>query len=140
MRSIHRFFGFVAPAACALVVVSSSVSASTRGELKDVPTPVTSRGDGPADHKGKDEPVRVRTSSPRAAASNGARHDTVRVNINTADVKELMTLSGVGRKAAEKIVEYRDAHGPFKKSDELRKVDGVGAGILEKNRDRIVTK
>jgi competence protein ComEA len=62
------------------------------------------------------------------------------VNINTADVKALTALTGVGRKLAEKIVEYRDAHGPFKKPEELRKVEGVGNGLWEKNRDRIVVK
>lgn len=63
-----------------------------------------------------------------------------KVDINSADVKELMTLDGVGRKLAEKIVEYRHAHGPFKKAEELRKVDGVGAGLWERNRDRVVAK
>jgi len=63
-----------------------------------------------------------------------------RVNINTASVKELMTLAGVGRRVAEKIVEYRDAHGPFKKPEDLRKVQGVGAGLFEKNRERIAVK
>lgn len=63
-----------------------------------------------------------------------------RVNINRADVKELMTLSGIGRKVAERIVEYRDAHGPFKKPEDLRKVDGIGAGLFERNRERIVIK
>ena len=62
------------------------------------------------------------------------------VNINTADVKELMKLEGVGRRVAEKIVEYRDTHGPFKKPDELRKVEGVGSGLWERNRARIVIK
>jgi len=62
------------------------------------------------------------------------------VNINTADVKELMTLDGIGHKVAEKIVQYRDAHGDFKKPDEIRKVDGVGHGLWEKNRERIVVK
>ena len=56
------------------------------------------------------------------------------------DVKELMKLDGVGRQVAEKIVEYRDAHGPFKKPEELRKVEGVGNGLWERNRTRIVIK
>ena len=60
------------------------------------------------------------------------------VNINTADVKELMKLEGVGRRVAEKIVEYRDTHGPFKKPEELRKVEGIGSGLWERNRSRIV--
>jgi competence protein ComEA len=63
-----------------------------------------------------------------------------KVNINTADVKGLMRLSGIGRSVAERIVEYRDAHGPFKKPEELRKVEGVGAGLWERNRERIVVK
>ena len=62
------------------------------------------------------------------------------VNINTADVKSLMTLDGVGHKVAEKIVEYRDAHGPFKKAEDVRKVEGIGGGLWERNRERIVVK
>jgi competence protein ComEA len=73
-------------------------------------------------------------------AEKSQRDARDKVNINTADVKTLMTLTGVGRKVAEKIVEYRDNHGPFKKADELRKVDGVGNGVWEKNRERVVIK
>ena len=62
------------------------------------------------------------------------------VNINTAGVKQLMTLEGIGQKVAEKIVEYRTAHGPFKKPDEIRKVQGVGTSLWERNRERIVVK
>ena len=69
------------------------------------------------------------------AAAVGAK-----ININTADAKELTKLEGVSRSLAEKIVQYRDAHGPFKKATDLRKVDGVGDGVWEKNRQRIVVK
>ena len=65
---------------------------------------------------------------------------TQKVNINSASVKELMALEGVGHKLAEKIVEYRDAHGPFRKAEDLRKVEGVGGVLWEKNRERIVIK
>lgn len=63
---------------------------------------------------------------------------SARVNINTADVKTLMTLDGVGRRVAERIVEYRQAHGPFKRPEEIRRVEGIGAGLWERNRARIV--
>jgi competence protein ComEA len=63
-----------------------------------------------------------------------------RININTAGVDELMKLSGVGRSLAEKIVQHRDAHGLFKKAGDLRKVEGVGGALWEKNRARIVVK
>ena len=72
---------------------------------------------------------------PEAAAAPGER-----VNINTADVPRLMTLQGIGRRVAEKIVEYRGTHGPFKKPEEIRRVEGVGAGLWERNRARIVVE
>jgi competence protein ComEA len=62
------------------------------------------------------------------------------VNINTADVKALMTLTGIGEKVAQRIVAYREANGPFKAPEELRKVSGVGPSLWEKNRARIVVK
>ncbi len=63
-----------------------------------------------------------------------------RVNINTADVPTLMTLDGIGRRVAERIVEYRQTHGPFKKPEEIRRVEGVGAGLWQRNRERIVVE
>jgi competence protein ComEA len=83
------------------------------------------------------------TPSPAAAATetlSASTHVGDKVNINTADVKELMTLAGVHHNVAERIVKYRDEHGPFKKPEDLRKVDGVGGGLFDKNRERIVVK
>lgn len=77
---------------------------------------------------------------PRTTESSAEAPAGTPVNINTAGVKELMKLEGVGRQVAQKIVEYRDAHGPFKKPEELRKVEGVGTGLWERNRARIVIK
>ena len=75
------------------------------------------------------------TSTVSAAVGSDAK-----VNINTASTKELTTLGGVGPKLAERIVEYRDAHGPFKKPEDLKKVEGVGKALFERNRERVVTK
>lgn len=63
-----------------------------------------------------------------------------KVNINTASVKELQNLDGIGRAVAQRIVEYREAHGPFKRGEDLRKVEGVGPATFERNRERIVVK
>jgi len=63
-----------------------------------------------------------------------------KININTADVTDLMKLHGIHHHLAEKIVKYRDEHGLFKKAEDLRKVDGVGGGLWDKNRERIVVK
>lgn len=48
------------------------------------------------------------------------------INLNTATVKELESLPGVGTKTAERIIEYRTKQGPFKKIEELMNVQGIG--------------
>ena len=117
-----------------LVLAAPSFAAADRADKPALRSTAPSHVDAPRDHADKDRPVRVRDTE----KSRPDAHD--RININTADVKSLMTLTGVGRKVAEKIVEYRDSHGPFKKADEIRKVEGVGNGVWERNRERIVVK
>jgi len=63
-----------------------------------------------------------------------------KININTASMKELQKLDGVGRGVAQRIIEYREANGPFKRGEDLRKVEGVGAATFDRNRERIVVK
>ena len=65
----------------------------------------------------------------------------VRVNINTADAATLADkLKGVGIRKAEAIVAMRQAKGKFSTLQQLDEVKGIGPGILEKNRDRIIFK
>ena len=81
------------------------------------------------EEKDKERPVRVKVDA-----------KDVKVNINEASKTELMKLAGVGAGSAQKNIEYREAHGPFKKAQDLEKVDGVGKGVLEKNSGRITVK
>ncbi len=48
------------------------------------------------------------------------------VNINTASASEFENLPGIGAKTAQRIVEYRQKNGPFKKIEELMNVRGIG--------------
>src|SRR5512136_2309520 len=48
------------------------------------------------------------------------------VNINTATVQELQLLPRVGPALAQRIVDFRTANGPFKASEELVRVKGIG--------------
>ena len=82
--------------------------------------------------------VATAAESRAASAGGGEAHD--KININTASAKELQKLDGVGHTVAERIVHYREEHGPFKRGEDLRKVEGIGAGLWERNRDRIVVK
>ena len=134
MLTIRRPFVLFALVAFLLAVLVGPRALGADQSEKPTVRSAPAHADAPKEQHDKDHPARVRPAPHHASSA----HDTV--NINTADVKELMTLTGVGRKVAEKIVEYRDTHGPFKKADELKKVDGVGNGVWEKNRERVVTR
>lgn len=60
-----------------------------------------------------------------------------KVNINTANLTELMTIRGIGEAKAKSIVEYRETHGTFKSIDELKNITGIKDGVLDKIRDSI---
>lgn len=60
-----------------------------------------------------------------------------KININTADVSELMKLEEIGENKAKAIIEYRKKNGKFRTPDEITNVDGIGVRILEKNIDKI---
>ena len=48
------------------------------------------------------------------------------VNLNTASAADLESLPGIGAKTAERILEYRQKNGPFKKIEDLMNVKGIG--------------
>jgi competence protein ComEA len=59
------------------------------------------------------------------------------VNINTAGSETLQTLPGIGPALAGRIIDYRDAHGPFVAVEDLLNVKGIGEVTLEKLRPLI---
>lgn len=59
------------------------------------------------------------------------------LNINTATAAQLETLDGIGQVLAQRIVDYRNANGPFASVDDLLEVNGIGPGILETIRPQI---
>ena len=66
--------------------------------------------------------------------------DSGKINLNKATVEELAQLNRIGMKYAERIVKYREDNGPFKTTEELTKVPGIGVKTLELNKDRILVE
>lgn len=63
-----------------------------------------------------------------------------RVNINKASAQELAKLKKVGPKYAVRIVEHRQKYGPFKLTEELMEVPGIGPGTYNRIKDKIIAQ
>jgi competence protein ComEA len=68
--------------------------------------------------------------SPSAAAAGSPAATTGPVSLNAATAEQLDTLPGVGPVTAQKIVAYRQAHGPFTSVDGLDAIPGIGPARL----------
>ncbi|TQJ66701.1 competence protein ComEA [Arthrobacter sp. SLBN-100] len=75
----------------------------------------------------------IESGAPEAGASpdGGGGTPGSKVNLNTAGVEELDGLPKVGPVLAQRIVDWRKEHGPFKAVEELDAIDGVGPKMLE---------
>lgn len=59
------------------------------------------------------------------------------ININTATVQELTTLTGIGESRALAIIAYREENGLFQSIDGIKKVAGIKEGLFEKIKNQI---
>ena len=60
-----------------------------------------------------------------------------KINLNTATLEQLVTLKRIGPKYGQRIIDYREAHGPFEKIEDIMKVKGVGQKTFNANKDTI---
>ena len=59
------------------------------------------------------------------------------VNINQADLAELMTLAGIGEAKAQLIIDYRTENGSFSSIEDIMKISGIKEGIYNRIKDQI---
>lgn len=65
---------------------------------------------------------------------------TGKVNINAADSAELEMLPGIGPVIAQRILDYRQAYGPFVQIEDIMEVTGIGPATFDKLQDLITTE
>jgi competence protein ComEA len=74
---------------------------------------------------------------PGAAGAEGAPASGSKVSLAVATVEQLDELPGIGPVTAQKIVDWRTAHGPFASVEDLDDVPGIGPAKVEQLRDLV---
>jgi competence protein ComEA len=81
----------------------------------------------------------VKINSPLKVIVN-AYQDIGKINLNTADKEQLKSLSGIGEKLAQRIINYRNQRGGFKEPEELKNIKGISDDKYEKIKDSVIVK
>lgn len=83
------------------------------------------------------ENVAPATANSQVNGSAQQEESSDKINLNTATLAELQTISGIGAKRAQDIIDYRDANGGFSSVDDLANVSGIGEKTLEKLKSEV---
>jgi competence protein ComEA len=87
--------------------------------------------------KGEMPPSAAAPPDGAVSGGGGPAGASGKVNINTATVGQLEELPGIGEVIAQRIVDYRTQHGPFKTVRDLLKVEGIGEKKFESIEDHV---
>ncbi|MBM7636568.1 competence protein ComEA [Streptococcus saliviloxodontae] len=70
-------------------------------------------------------------------ASPSESDESSKINLNKATLADLQTISGIGAKRAQDILDFRESRGGFKSVEDLKNVSGIGDKTLEKLKDEV---
>ena len=73
-----------------------------------------------------DEPIKIDIKQSVQIGDNQGKKD-----INNATLYDLQSISGVGETLANRIISYREMHGPIQSICELQAIDGIGLGRIK---------
>lgn len=79
-----------------------------------------------------DEPNTIERSQNAEISENDRVELLDKINLNTAGITDFMRLPGIGRAIAQRIVEYRDSNGPFRRIEDIMNVNGIGPARFER--------
>ncbi|MCD5410148.1 MAG: helix-hairpin-helix domain-containing protein [Clostridiales bacterium] len=71
---------------------------------------------------------------------SSAMNESGKININTANLEKLTSLTGIGDSFAQRIIDYRKKHGNFKSIEDIKNVKGIGESTFADIEDKISVK
>ena len=78
------------------------------------------------------------TTEPTSPSTEETIAITFPIHINLAEKEEFMALPGIGEVLAQRIVDYREEHGPFENTEGLLNVEGIGKKRMEEILELII--
>lgn len=96
--------------------------------------PLSAQGTGGGGNSGSGYPGSASAGAGGSGSSSAGMVSASegKVNLNTADLSQLQTLSGVGPVTAQKIIDYREETGGYGSVEDLKNVSGIGDKTFEK--------
>jgi competence protein ComEA len=76
----------------------------------------------------------VAIAAPATGSPSSKEGPSSPVDLNSASTEQLTEIPGIGKVMAQRIVEWRDQHGPFQRVEDLMKVKGIGEKSFQKLR------
>ena len=87
--------------------------------------------------KTEEKTTEILTEEPELSEETQHEEADSRMNINTAELEELMTLKGVGESRAQAIIAWRTEQGPFEKPEDIMQISGIKEGVYSRIKDQI---
>lgn len=86
------------------------------------------------------ETIIIPTAGMLKPTITSSAQEAAKINLNTADKNELMSLPGIGEKRADDIIELREKKGGFKRVEDIMEIPGIGEKLLESIYDRLLVE
>lgn len=122
-------------------ISGGGASASDDGESHDVASDdLSDESPGESPDASSDGAQPPEPSNPDAGGAAPGIDEQGRIDLNTASLEQLDTITGVGPAIAQRILDYRSQVGRFSSVDQLLEVSGIGPKTLERMRDQVVVR